>query len=59
MHECSKCYMEARTLVLVIVKVVHVHNNCETIAFMFNGGSYSGFVFCLIDTRICIVLLHY
>ncbi len=29
-----------------------VHNNCETIEFMFNGGSCSGSIFCPIDTKI-------
>ncbi len=34
------------------------HHNCQAIAFMFNGGSCSRFFYTL-DTKICMVLLHY
>ncbi len=40
---------------VVLYKVVH--NNCATIAFMFNGGRCGGSIFCPIDTRICLILL--
>ena len=34
-----------------------VHHRCQAIAFMFNGGSCSNFY--TIDTKICVVLVHY
>ena len=40
-------------------KLKVVHSNCKTIAFMFNGGNGRSIIFCLIDTRIYMVLLHY
>ncbi len=36
-----------------------VHNNCETRAFMFSGGSCSGAIFHPSDTKICMVLPYY
>ncbi len=56
---CSLNHFQG-SLVAKILKATHftnlkvVHNNCKSIAFMFNGGSCSGSTFCPIDTRICI-----
>ena len=57
--DCSRIWDTVIRMLGHLLLSVHwlkvVHNYCKTVAFMFNGGSCSSSIFCLIDTRILLL----